>query len=164
MKLPDGIDNYRRAIIEYKPWYCSFAPSPTATVNISATKREISLELFEVLFWYCLLVRKDLGSREPDQFELVDCSVILSGMITEFKDEESMWLCIDNALLYFTYDDHVALISVLKECARQDVDLLIKSKPNVNKALMNIKTVTFRNGIHAHCVRLNRLIERLNAS
>ena len=158
MKLPDGIENYRQAIIEYKPWFDCCTPSATTTT------KTISLELFEVLFWYCLLVRKDLGSREPDQFELVDCSVILSGMITEFKDEESMWLCIDNALLYFAVDDHSALIKSLKECAIQDVDLLIKSKPNVQKALMNIKTVTFRNGIHAHCVRLNRLIEKFNAS
>jgi hypothetical protein len=114
------------------------------------------INLFDVLFWYCCLQRKDLG-KTPDEFEMVDASAYISGLVHHYESAEQCTRQISNALAYFIKDERI--VEALLECALDDVKLLLQSKENCRKCLLDLLEGSFRRSPkQAHCLRLDALV------
>lgn len=153
----------QKTMASYIPWFAKVPPIPPCSpledhFSETGSSREpfIWFNLFDVLFWYCCLQRKDLGSA-PNEIELIDASPILSGMIDVYPSFTACVEHIRGAMAFFFPDSKFQ--HLLLEPSFQDVSFLLQSPKNCFIALCHLYTATCKNAQkHAHGRRLYKLI------
>lgn len=123
------------AMQEYHPWFLgasfndSHAPTDIPSINSICSTMPSPLvwtNAFEVVWWIALLERKDLGG-DLNEIELIDSSVVLSGMVSVFDEIKDLWMAIDAACQDMLLGE---VRQVLMECCMNDLTRLITDWPH----------------------------------